>query len=1154
MGPVRLSSTAALSTAAASVLAYMAVHGPARVGRERLAYTLWPDRPEDRARRTLSDTVYRLRSACEDGAPWLLTDADAVWLDDVEVDVDLWAFRVLATGTDAADVLAAVELHQGPLADGLVDEWLDLPRLGHHEAVIGAVERAVGLLEPSARVPVAERWVELDPYGSSAHRCLIETLLALERTDAARRAIERFAASMAELGVDVGSDVARWQAAVRPADVAGPVTPLVGRRAERGRLVRLLDDATAGRGQVAFVVGAPGIGKTRLLDELVEAARWRGLTVVRASSDDTEPSGPFGPIDAAVAAAFDGFRVVRARVELSPDVRRALARVVPALAEDGPTDVGTADALAAALRWLAQSGPMLVVLDDVHWAGSDVWPLLARCARDLSELPALVVAATRDGDHLDTAARSVLGELDAGGAPIVQLPSLSPADVDELLRTHGIDGADAHAVHRRSSGNPLVALVLAGDAEADAERLETVVAHRLAMLDTASVGLLRLVAVLGRSVDLEVVAVASPTVAFVDGLVQAERARLLVRRSGALEFEHDLVRTAVLDTVDASELRDLHRQALTAVSVARPADVLRLLGHAEGAGDASSAATYALAAGTDALDQSAYRTAEARFTRALELAEQLDDPVVRHLALAGRIRARDRLSERVGQLADVTALAELAAGRDEAVQLDALRFEAEYRFAVGDYLAALDAVTRAIGGPIDRADVTGHLGAELMRVASVALRELGRYDESAAAGRRAAEAFASAGDDFGVAIITDVLGGIAWRSGDPARAAELHQDAADRLNALGALGPAARALNNVGTAMWALGDDRGAEVVHERALAICRSLEDRQGEGDNLDNLGGVAYVRGEYEAAIDLYGRALAIRRSTNDPWGVSISLSNLGDAHRARGEAATALAFYDESLEVNRAAGVVRNEATTLQARGSALFDLGRLDEAREVLDAAAAMHDELGDHANQLQTWCALLDVAAAAADRGQVAALVARLTEAIAATDRALLREEVETSVAEALVAIGEATEARRRAGRAFAAMDEALAGLDPAERSRRRRALPIHVRTERLLAAHARREQAVLARSDAPLGVALGDEHRVSVTWTIERPDDDEVTDPADRRRRVLRRLVMEAAAAGASPTDDDLALACGVTRRTILRDIDLLRASGVELATRGRPA
>jgi DNA-binding SARP family transcriptional activator/tetratricopeptide (TPR) repeat protein len=1148
MGPVRVRPMPnAVSSAAASVLAYLAVHGPGRVDRERLAFSLWPDRPEDKARRALSDAVYRLRAATDDGAPWLATDADSVWLDGV--DVDLWAFRSLAGATDPIEIVAAVELHRGPLADGLDDEWLDLPRLGHHEAVVGLVERACGALDPAARLAIAERWTEIDPFGASAHRCLIETLLALDRSDAARRATERFEAVMADLGIDASAEIARWHAAIRDTHEPDPVVPLVGRRSERGRLVRLLDEAAAGRGQVAFVVGQPGIGKTRLLDEVVEAARWRGHTVLRSSCVEHEPATPFGPLDAAVAGAFDELRVLRAGIDLTPDVRRALGRFVPALTDPGPTDVGTADALVTALRWMALTGPVLVVLDDVQWAGSELWPLLVRIGSDVAQHPIALVAASRDGDHLDAAARAAMGELDAAGSPIVQLSSLSIADLDELLHSHGID-EDATSVHARSSGNPLVALVLAGDAASD--RVDAVVGRRLASLPADAAALLRLVAVLGRTVDLDVVAASASSSAFVDGLTDAERARLLVRRSGSLEFEHDLVRTAVLDGVDEEAMRELHRQALTAVSAARPTDVLRLLGHAEGAGDAVSAATYALAAGTDALDQSASRTAERRFTRALELAEQLGDTHLRRLALAGRIRARDRLAERTGQSDDVTALTALAASGDDVARRDALRHEAEYRFAVGDYAGSFDSVLRAVGGPLDQADVGGHVGAELMRVASVALRELGRYDESAAAGRRAADAFAAAGDEFGVAIVTDVLGGIAWRSGDPARAAELHQEAADRLGALGALGPQARALNNVGSAMWALGDDRGAELVHERALAICRSLEDRQGEGDNLDNLGGVAYVRGEFEAAIDLYQRALAIRRAADDPWGVSISLSNLGDAHRALGDSTAALAYYDESLEVNRAAGVVRNEATTLQARGLALLDLGRFDDARGVLDTAAAMHDELGDRANLLQTWCGSLDVAVAAADRDAIDALTARLVGALEPTDRPLLRQEVEVSLAEAFAAIGDAGEARRHASRAFVAMDDALATLTPVERARRRATLVIHGRTDRLLGAFGRRVAVELARADAPLGVTLSAEHRVTVWWTTERPDDDTRADGAERRQQVIRRLVAEATSAGALPTDDDLADACGVTRRTIQRDIDALRLAGVEIATRRR--
>lgn len=1151
MGPLRVSSIpTAPSTVTSSVVAFLAVHGPGRVGRERMAFSLWPDRPEDRARRALSDALYRLRLACVDGAPWLVSDADAVWLADV--DVDLWEFRVQVASGRPGELLGALDLHRGPLADGLDDEWLDLPRLAHHQAVIGLAERLAAALEPSARLSIAERWVEIDPLGTAAHHCLIETLLALDRVDAARRAVDRFAAVMAELGIDVDDQLVRWRSNIRDAERPDAVVALVGRSAERGRLVRLLDKAVEGRGRTAFVIGPSGIGKTRLLDELVDAARWREAIVLRVGCVELEPSTPFGPVDGAVAAAFDEFRALRAAIELPPDVRRALARFTPTLDGDGPSDIGTADAIVTALRWLAREKPVLMILDDVQWAGEEVWPLLARSARELADLPVTVVAAARDGDHLSATARSVMGELDTAGAPILHLAPLPVADVDGLLRAHGITDADAAAVHARSAGNPLVALVLASDATS--ERLDAVVQRRLARLDrldAEAIAVIRLVAVLGRTVELDVLTATSDAPAVVAALAGAEETRLLVRRAGALEFEHDLIRQAVLDTVDDQLLRQLHRSALTAVATARPSEILRLLAHAEGAGDALSAATYALAAGTDALDQSAYRSAELRFTRVLELADELDDHGLRHLALAGRIRARDQLAERDGQRDDVTALATSAERLDDpTMRVEALRFEAEYRFRVGEYSASLDLAERAIR--LIHEAATSHLDAELLRIASAALRELGRYDESARTGRRAAEAFENAGDDFGVAIMTDMLGGIAWRSGDPVLAAELHQLAADRLGAMGALGPQARSLNNVGTAMWALGDDRGAELVHERALTICRSLEDRQGEGDNLDNLGGVAFVRGEFEVAIDLYERALAIRRATNDPWGVSISLSNLGDAHRARGDAVAALAWYDESLEVNRAAGVVRNEATTLQARGLALVDLGRLDEARTALEAAAEMHDELGDRANLLQTWCGLLDLAVIDAGTTQVETLVERLAAAVESSDRALLREEVAVSLAEALMSIGRVDEARTHAGRACTAMDDALSGLSSSERARRRRTLTVHTRTDRLVERFGRRVTVHLAQAAAPLGVALADEHRVAVVWTIERPDDDATVDLGERRRRVLLRLMAEATAAGALATDDDLARACGVTRRTIQRDIDVLRSSGTELTTRRR--
>jgi hypothetical protein len=92
----------------------------------------------------------------------------------------------------------------------------------------------------------------------------------------------------------------------------------------------------------------------------------------------------------------------------------------------------------------------------------------------------------------------------------------------------------------------------------------------------------------------------------------------------------------------------------------------------------------------------------------------------------------------------------------------------------------------------------------------------------------------------------------------------------------------------------------------------------------------------------------------------------------------------------------------------------------------------------------------------------------------------------------------------------------------------------------------------LARQDAPLGRPLRNDECVRLRWTLHAPDDDAIPDKAMRRRHRLLRVLDEAAAAGACPTDDQLAIALGVSRRTILRDIETLVTSGSVVTTRRR--
>jgi hypothetical protein len=92
----------------------------------------------------------------------------------------------------------------------------------------------------------------------------------------------------------------------------------------------------------------------------------------------------------------------------------------------------------------------------------------------------------------------------------------------------------------------------------------------------------------------------------------------------------------------------------------------------------------------------------------------------------------------------------------------------------------------------------------------------------------------------------------------------------------------------------------------------------------------------------------------------------------------------------------------------------------------------------------------------------------------------------------------------------------------------------------------------LARAATPLGRPLASADLVTVTWTLQAPDDELVAQHAERRRHVLRRLVAEAQAQGAAATDADLAAALGVSRRTIERDMSILQAAGQAPATRRR--
>ncbi len=367
---------------------------------------------------------------------------------------------------------------------------------------------------------------------------------------------------------------------------AAAALPLVGRSAERQLLVAALDRAVGGTGTVALVSGPPGIGKTRLLEQVAADADDRGVPVVWGRCPQEQAVPPLWPWRRALHAA--GVPVAA----LDPGSARAVT----------PEDTATVRLLVSsevtdALLRAAEPYGLVVVLEDLHWADSASLGVLAHLAADVRRSRLLVVGSSRDAEG---------GALPAALADLVPLPgvellALQPLTVAGvaayLSATEGraVDPAAVALVHARSGGNPLYVRTLARVLGPDLGRpalpddevrrrlagsteVRSLVAATLRPLDRAVQDLLRVASVLGEEVQPALLAdVAAQPPQDVEALLDAAGAAGLVVTEdgvrGRRRFAHALVRDGVLAELPAATRRHWHVRAATvleAAATARP--------------------------------------------------------------------------------------------------------------------------------------------------------------------------------------------------------------------------------------------------------------------------------------------------------------------------------------------------------------------------------------------------------------------------------------------------------------------------------------------------------------------------------------------------------------------------------------------------------
>ena len=414
-----------------ALLAYLAVGPNETQPRDTLTALLWADVPREQARNSLRQTLFALRHALTPAAPELIrADGDVVVLDRDAIDIDVVAFERLARG-ERPELERAAVLYGGELLAGLrIDEadfedWL-APRREELRALalrvfqqLLAQQLTQGNVQPA--LETATRLLTLDPLQESAHHAVMRLHAEQGNTAAALRQYERYRGILRrELGREPGVETRDLYHAIRRRGVsAGPVPrpeiPLIGRSAESDAIVRTLDSAWARRTQVVVVLGEAGIGKSRLVEEVIgKAVRRRGHVAV-GRCYETQQVLPFGPwLDAARTGGMLGHEVVEA---LAPVWRAELARLLPEV--DGGRLHAPApanhprlfEAFAHLLEQVTATRPLLMVVEDAHWADELSLRLLGFLAHRLPAARLLVAVTVREEEASEA---RVLGQVLTG--------------------------------------------------------------------------------------------------------------------------------------------------------------------------------------------------------------------------------------------------------------------------------------------------------------------------------------------------------------------------------------------------------------------------------------------------------------------------------------------------------------------------------------------------------------------------------------------------------------------------------------------------------------------------------------------------------------------------------------------------------------------
>ncbi len=994
---------------AQSLLAYLIVNRQRPHSRDRLATLFWGDRDDAHARRSLATALWHIRRLL--GEDCLLVHPESVQFNPAcPLRLDVAEFETLLTAhtqgsqgavsPSPAHLVAAVELYRGDFLEGFYDDWCIEERYRLEALYVNALSQLVAWHEACGDVEAvlacARRYLACDPLAETIHLAAMRALVALGDWAGARRQWQSCCdIRQRELHLPPSPEMLKEAESIlgamfivplpaEPLPVRGTMSgrlerpPLVGRATELGALLARWKQAVQGRGGMVLIAGEAGIGKTRLAEEFAAVVRGQGGWVGRGRCHEPERMLPYQPLAKALRdlAAQDASALKTlpawARTELARLVPEWASRPIQAQLASTPSQAERQaillHAIATSFRHLASHRPLLIVLDDLHWATDSTIAALDYMVHQLAGAPALLVGTCRleevgEAHALTTVAAQLARE---GLAQHLMLERLSTEAVTELVRRALKVEPESDFVTRlcaHTDGNPyftietLRTLTESPMTEGPLpvpDNVRTLIASRLQRLSAAARDWIACAAAAGRGFDLDLICRALD----MDESVALEAADELLRhgflREGVgplgpdYEFVHHLVQEVTYAGIHHRRRRRLHRllgEAVEGLYDNQPDAADALAYHFDLAGETAKALRYHGLAAQQAAVVFAWQKAETHYTRMLQLLEQLDP----HCADADSVRQRGqvfaaraelrffqaRLAERDADLAALAALAE--ASDNDHLRLQAEMRRAQYLNLDAEYGEAIATAERSL--PL--ADRLGDVGARCYLLSQIgfAYYFLGRPQQALEA-LESALAMIPEADRETRRHITHILGYVHFHLGDYARSLAYQQQALASHQAYGDYNGMAWAGLDIGAVYQEMGQLEEAGRYLTEHLDLARRIGARSAEAYGLIQCGALELSLGNYVTAGDLFQQALAAQRELRTEHGRVAAELGTGFARYHLGDVEEARRWLTQAVERARSIRHRRRLGEALIGLGLAEISAGRPLAARDCLTEAVAL----------------------------------------------------------------------------------------------------------------------------------------------------------------------------------------------------------------------